>query len=272
VKSRTELPDLEAILPRVKEVAAEAGRAALEHYGSSEFERKADGSPLTLADRAAHRTIQEGLGALTPDIPVLSEESSPDETKDRRSWVRFWLVDPLDGTKEFLKKTGEFTVNIALISGHEAVLGVLHVPVPGRTYSAARGKGAFAEGPGEARRPIHVRSLREDDLVVVASKDHGGAEVDALLAKLPGARRTSAGSALKFGLVAEGRADLYPRTGRTMEWDTAAGQCVVECAGGKVTDFSGRPLAYNKEALENPWFLVSGDAAIDWPRRLGLVT
>ncbi|MBI3724649.1 3'(2'),5'-bisphosphate nucleotidase CysQ [bacterium] len=264
-------PYLEALLPSVKKIAIAGGRAALEHYGSRESESKEDGSPLTLADRAAHRTIVAGLRGLEPALPVLSEESPPAELAGRRGWARFWLVDPLDGTKEFLKQTGEFAVNNALVEEHEPVLGVLHVPVSGTTYSAAKGSGAFRETASEAPLPIRTRASRDDDLVVLVSKDHAGPEVDALLAKLPRAKRASAGSALKLALVAEGRADLYPRTGRTMEWDTAAGQCLVEAAGGRVTDFSGRPLSYNKETLENPWFLVSGDATVDWPGRLALV-
>lgn len=259
------------LLDAAIDLALAAGRAALRHYeGSIAFTNKADGSPLTAADTAAHETIAEALGRLTPDIPMLSEESAPSQVAERRTWTRFWLVDPLDGTKEFLKKSGEFTVNIALIEGAEPVLGIVHLPVTKVTYFASKTGGAAMSRGREAVHPIAVRSLPADGAVVLASRDHAGVELDAILARVPRARRRSAGSALKFGLLAEGQADLYVRTNPTMEWDTAAGQCVVEVAGGRVTDFSGRRLTYNKESLVNPSFVAWGDAAIDWPTRLGL--
>jgi 3'(2'), 5'-bisphosphate nucleotidase len=246
------------------ELAREGGRAALAHYeGTVEVELKADGSPLTRADRASHDAIARGLAPL--GIPLLSEESAPADVARRRTWRRLWLVDPLDGTKEFLKKSGEFTVNIALIDDGAAVLGVVHLPVRDVTYFAGP-DGAHVRRDGEVR-PIRARPLGSE-VVVLASRDHGGAELDALLARVPGARRASAGSALKFGLLAEGGADLYVRTGATMEWDTAAGQCVVEAAGGRVTDLAGERLVYNRESLVNPSFVAWGDAAVDWPRRL----
>jgi 3'(2'), 5'-bisphosphate nucleotidase len=250
------------------EVALAAGEAALQNRGAP-AEGKADGSPVTAADRAAHAAIVEGLARLTPGIPVLSEESPPEQVADRRSWERFWLVDPLDGTKEFLKRSGEFTVNVALVLGDEPVLGVVHVPEQDVTYSARLGGGARVRRGSEPPAAIRVRALAPGEVVVLASRDHAGPELEALLARVPGATRASAGSALKFGLLAEGRADLYVRTRPTMEWDTAAGQCVVEAAGGRVTDLSGRRLSYNKDSLVNPSFVAWGDAASDWPRRLG---
>jgi 3'(2'), 5'-bisphosphate nucleotidase len=253
------------------ELAIAGGRAALRHYeGSIAFTSKADGSPLTLADQASHETISKGLARLAPEIPFLSEESPATEVAGRRSWTRFWLIDPLDGTKEFLKKSGEFTVNIALVEGGEPVLGVVRLPVAGVTYFATKKGGAHLARDREPAHPIRVRPLPTDEVVVLASRDHAGSELEAILARVPGASRASAGSALKFGLLAEGRADLYVRTQPTMEWDTAAGQCVVEAAGGRVTDFAGRRLAYNKESLVNPSFVAWGDAAVDWPHRLGL--
>jgi 3'(2'), 5'-bisphosphate nucleotidase len=270
----TSSTETERLLETAIDLAVDAGRVVLRHYWDTvnralvEVERKADGSPLTLADRDAHRTIAEGLARRAPGIPLLSEESAPDEVAGRRGWARFWLVDPLDGTKEFLKKSGEFTVNVALITDGAPALGVVHWPVGDTTYFASR-EGAFVRRGGSTR-PIHARPLPAGEVVVVASRDHGGPELEALLARIPGARRTSAGSALKLALVAEGRADLYPRTQPTMEWDTAAGQCVLEAAGGRLTDFAGRKLSYNRENLVNPSFLAWGDDAVDWPRRLGL--
>jgi 3'(2'), 5'-bisphosphate nucleotidase len=248
-------------------LALEAGRAALRFYaGPIDVERKSDGSPLTLADKAAHEAIASGLARETPGIPLLSEESSPESVAARRSWERFWLVDPLDGTKEFLKRSGEFTVNVALIERGAPVLGVLHVPVLGVTYTGA--SGAAHVHSGGAKRPIRSRPLPAREVVVLASRDHAGPELDPMLARVANVRRESAGSALKFGLLAEGRADLYVRTRPTMEWDTAAGQAVLEAAGGKLTDLAGRRLSYNKESLVNPSFVGWGDAAVDWPGRL----
>jgi 3'(2'), 5'-bisphosphate nucleotidase len=261
-------PGSKTLLDVAVDLAVAAGRAVLDHYAVTAFERKEDGSPLTLADRAAHRTIQEGLSRATPEIPLLSEESPPEEIARRREWTRFWLVDPLDGTKEFLKKSGEFTVNIALIEGGEPLLGVVHVPVSGLTYFAEKGRGAFVKAGDAAPRPIRTRALAAEETLVLASRDHGGPALEAILARVPRARRSSAGSSLKFTLLAEAKADLYVRTGRTMEWDTAAGQCVVEAAGGRVTDFAGRRLVYNKESLANPEFLAWADAGVDWARQL----
>jgi 3'(2'), 5'-bisphosphate nucleotidase len=255
------------------DLAIAAGRAALRHYeGNVAFASKADGSPLTRADCESHKTIARGLSSLTPEIPLLSEESSPSEVHSRRSWTRFWLVDPLDGTKEFLKKTGEFTVNIALVEEGEPVLGVLHLPVTGVTYFASKTGGAHVLRGGGPARLITARPLVPHEVVVLASRDHAGPELEAILARVPRARREAAGSALKFGVLAEGGADLYVRTRPTMEWDTAAGQCVLEAAGGRVTDFSGRRLTYNKESLVNPPFVAWGDSGIDWPGRLDLAS
>jgi 3'(2'), 5'-bisphosphate nucleotidase len=255
----------EALVVAVRGVAREAGRATLGFYGGNvAVERKADNSPLTAADQAAHTVIVEALRRLTPGLPVLSEESSEVEVAERRQWSTFWLVDPLDGTKEFLKGTGEFTVNIALISSGEPVLGVVHVPVSGVTYWGQRGGGAFLERPGQAPEQLHTRAAHLERLVIVASKDHAGPRVEALLRRLTTASTTSLGSSLKFCLVAEGRADFYPRLQPTCEWDTAAAQCVLEAAGGAVTDTEGRRLAYNKEQLTNPSFLAFGDASQDW--------
>ncbi|MFY0566435.1 3'(2'),5'-bisphosphate nucleotidase CysQ [Archangium lansingense] len=255
----------EALVSAVCELAREAGRATLQFYGGDvSVERKGDDSPLTAADKASHTLIVEALRRLTPDIPVLSEESSEMDVAERRKWSTFWLVDPLDGTKEFIKGTGEFTVNIALVSGSEPVLGVVHVPVTGVTYWGRKGAGAFMAHAGQAPVAIRTRPANLERLVIVASKDHAGPQVEALLKRLTTASTANMGSSLKFCLVAEGKADFYPRLQPTSEWDTAAAQCVLEAAGGAVTDTSGRPLAYNKEQILNPSFLAYGDPRQDW--------
>ncbi len=255
----------EALVAAVCEVAREAGKATLQFYGGAvSVERKGDDSPLTAADKASHTLILDALRRLTPDIPVLSEESSEMDVAERRKWSTFWLVDPLDGTKEFIKGTGEFTVNIALISGTEPVLGVVHVPVTGVTYWGRQGGGAFKVHPGEEPVALHTRAAHLDRLVIVASKDHAGPCVETLLRRLTSASTTSLGSSLKFCLVAEGRADFYPRLQPTCEWDTAAAQCVLEAAGGAVTDTEGQRLTYNKERITNPSFLAFGDPRQDW--------
>ncbi|WP_434379992.1 3'(2'),5'-bisphosphate nucleotidase CysQ [Melittangium boletus] len=254
-----------ALVGAVCEVAREAGRATLPfHRAPLAVERKADDSPVTAADRAAHTLIVEALQRLTPDLPVLSEESDAGAFAERRRWPTFWLVDPLDGTKEFIKGSGEFTVNIALLSGTEPVLGVVHVPVSGVTYWGARGPGAFRLEPGQPPVALRTRPADPERLVVVASRDHAGPRVEALLARLPTASTASLGSSLKFCLIAEGRADFYPRFQPTSEWDTAAAQAVLEAAGGAVTDTAGQRLAYNKDVLTNPSFLAFGDPRQDW--------
>jgi 3'(2'), 5'-bisphosphate nucleotidase len=256
----------EAMVSAVCGVAQEAGRATLAfHGGAVPFERKADDSPLTAADRAAHAHIVGALRRLTPHLPILSEESSEQEAAGRRAWSTFWLVDPLDGTKEFIKGSGEFTVNIALISGTAPVLGVVHVPVTGVTYWGRQAGGAFKAVPGQAPVALRTRPAVPGQLTVVASKDHAGPQVEALLRRLGTVRTANLGSSLKFCLIAEGQADFYPRFLPTSEWDTAAAQCVLEAAGGQVTDLKGQRLIYNKEQILNPSFLAFGDPGYGWP-------
>ena len=262
------------LLPPVVAIARDAGRKILEVYEAEfDVETKGDGSPLTLADRCAHDLIEARLEALTPGIPVLSEESREIPVAERQQWRRYWLVDPLDGTKEFVKRNGEFTVNIALIENGEPVLGVVHAPVLDVTYRSARGTGAFRqEGDGEPE-PIRVRPLDRRKVVMVASRSHAGEAVEAFRKRLEEVvdevEITSMGSSLKICLVAEGKADIYPRLGPTSEWDTAAAQCVLECAGGRMTDTEGQPLCYNKESLLNPWFLAMGDDSFPWAELAG---
>ena len=258
-------PWLEPVLA----IAAEAGRRILDVYERQfDVSSKDDGSPLTDADRAAHELIVTRLIQLTPGIPVLSEESAKIEYAERADWERFWLVDPLDGTKEFVNRNGEFTVNIALVEAGAPVLGVVVVPVTAVAYLAIRGQGAWKEQGGCDRKPIRVRAYRGGRATVVASRSHRGEALDRFLERL-NAREgeyatTSMGSSLKLCLVAEGEADIYPRLGLTSEWDTAAAQCVVESAGGRVTDLDGKSLRYNKPDILNPWFLATGGGDYDW--------
>ncbi len=258
---------LATLVAPVSAIARAAGQAIMEHYaGRVVVERKADDSPLTAADLDAHRAIVAGLRDLTPDVPVLSEESSGIGTAQRRRWREYWLVDPLDGTKEFLSRNGEFTVNIALVRDHSPVLGIVHAPalaVP-RTYAGSEGAGATrADGAG-APRPIRVASAPAI-LRVVGSRSHRGASLDAFLARLGPHELVAMGSSLKFCLVAEGAADVYPRFGPTSEWDTAAAQAVVEAAGGVVLAPDRAPLRYNaRDDLLNPSFIASADATRDW--------
>jgi len=254
------------LLAAVVQLARTAGDAILRVYAQPfEVVSKADESPLTLADMHSHELIVQGLRNLTPQWPVLSEEDSEIPYQERSRWHRYWLVDPLDGTKEFVSRNDEFTVNIALIDDHEPVLGVVHVPVGNTTYMGARGIGAFRQIGQETARPIAVRSPAAHPLRVVASRSHRSAELDACLPRLGPCEFLTVGSSLKFCLVAEGRADFYPRFGPTSEWDTAAAQAVVEAAGGAVTRLDGCPLRYNTApGLLNPHFLAFGDTAHDW--------
>jgi 3'(2'), 5'-bisphosphate nucleotidase len=254
-------PSLEAVAT----IARQAGGAILGIY-DSEFAvaHKDDQSPLTEADLAAHRLIVDALQALAPDLPVLSEEAADIAFAERSRWTRYWLVDPLDGTKEFIKRNGEFTVNIALIENGVPVLGVVHAPALKLTYAAAQGDQAWVERDG-VRRPLRTRPVAQPATLVV-SRSHKDAALEQLLARMPAHEAVSRGSSLKFCLVAEGVADAYPRTGPTSEWDTAAGHCVVECAGGRVLrlpDYA--PLRYNqKDSLLNPPFVVLGDPDAPW--------
>jgi len=245
-----------------------ARRAAAEilavYDGEFAVQHKDDASPLTAADLAAHRCIVAGLHALTADIPVLSEESRAMDIAERRQWRRFWLVDPLDGTREFVKRNGEFTVNIALVEDGVATFGVIQQPVTGALWHGAPGRGAFRRD-GEADAPIRVRAPAAEPLRIAASRSHRDARTQALLDALPGSEVVGCGSSLKFCRIAEGALDLYPRFGPTSEWDTAAGQAILEAAGGAVLDPRGRPFRYNqRETLLNGDFIALGDASLPW--------
>lgn len=284
-------------------IARRAGAVILQEYNKTvpaEINWKADDSPLTLADQRSHKLIEAELAALTPDIPLLSEEGMQTPYEQRRTWPRFWCVDPMDGTKEFIKKSGQFTVNIALIEGQTPILGVIYVPALGIAYFAQRGKGSFrvdglattarpdergdagidgdTETPGASDqpsfgvepirpKPIQCRPLDLENLAIVASKDHAGPAVKALIDAHPQAQTRSMGSSLKFCMVAEGETDLYYRDVPTFEWDTAAAHIIVQEAGGTLTKATGEPLLYNKENLRNPAILTSGDRHEEWVKK-----
>jgi len=239
-------------------IVARAGAAIMRVYGGLNMavQRKADDSPLTLADLESQRVILEGLAEITPDIPVLSEESAQAPWSERRAWDELWVVDPLDGTREFVKRNGEFTVNIALVQEHEPVLGVVAAPALGLMYWGASGVGAFSQHGTAARLKIGV-SAPQNPVRVLGSRSHLSAATAGYLAKLGAHLMTGMGSSLKFCLIAEGKADLYPRFGPTSEWDTAAGQAVLEAAGGRVTRLDGHRLRYNcRESVINGDFLA----------------
>ncbi len=273
---------IEAFLSRTIDAAIQAGKAVLDVYATDfAVDHKADDSPLTLADRKSHRILVEALAPT--QLPVLSEEGRHLTYAERRDWQRFWLLDPLDGTKEFVKRNGEFTINIALIDQQAPVLGVIYVPVHDVLYFGTITGGAFKlasadkawaqitakETDSDTIRQTLIRvsdplpspSSIPEVFTIVGSRSHSTPEVDQIkqeMAQIHGdVALISAGSSLKLCMVAEGRAHLYPRTGPTMEWDTAAGQAIAEAAGARVLEFeSGRPLLYNKENLLNPWFVV----------------
>ena len=247
-------------------LSRKADQAILEIYNTDfDVEDKSDNSPLTQADMASHHTIVSGLRELTPEIPVMSEESANISTEQRLGWQRYWLVDPLDGTREFIKRNGEFTVNIALIENAHPVLGVITVPALGLAYHGSAQNGAWRQQGDKPAEAIRVRKLGNEPKIAVASRSHKTPELQQYLDAMGEHQVRSIGSSLKFCLVAEGEADIYPRFGPTSEWDTAAAQAIVEAAGGRVVDISGQPLRYNKgESVLNPSFLVYGDDSQDW--------
>jgi 3'(2'), 5'-bisphosphate nucleotidase len=259
---------LSELLKAINELAEVAGKRILEVYETEDFgvENKDDKSPLTLADTAAHNTIVAGLEKITPDWPILSEESAKIPFSERSQWSRYWLVDPLDGTREFIKRNGEFTVNIALIENQKPILGVVYVPVTQVCYFASTSEGAFKSSPEASTQAIKVRTCLSNRLTVAGSRSHADEHLKKFISIMDKeVELISIGSALKTCLVAEGKVDVYPRFGPTSEWDTAAAQCVVEQAGGFLTDVNLQPLRYNtKESLLNPYFFVYGDANEDW--------
>ncbi|WP_035725880.1 3'(2'),5'-bisphosphate nucleotidase CysQ [Fodinicurvata fenggangensis] len=254
--------DRQQMIDELRVLAEAAGKVTLRYYGKGDemgLREKEDSSPVTKADEACEVFILEALAKMTPDLPVISEEAAEaGKLPDLQNRQPFWLVDPLDGTKEFISGNGEFTVNIALIEKGTPVLGVVHAPALGKSWIGADNQAFFARD-GESFTPIEARQRPAEGLTVVASRRHGGGdELETFLAGYQVADRVSAGSSLKFCLVAQGEADLYPRFGRTMEWDTAAGQAVLQAAGGRVETRDGVPLAYGKPGFENPYFIAFG--------------
>jgi 3'(2'), 5'-bisphosphate nucleotidase len=257
---------LSAWLPAVMDIADAAGREIMRIYQAGfNVTLKDDRSPRTEADLAAQRVIEAGLKSLTPHCPMLGEESAPEVFAQRRAWNTLWVVDPLDGTREFVKRNGEFCVNIALVEDGESVLGVVSGPARAVLYAASRGGGAYRRGADGVCRRIHVQLPAAEPLRVLGSRSFGDAKLDRKLHSLGPQQRVGLGSALKFGLLAEGGGDLYVRRGPTSEWDTAAGQAVVLEAGGCVVDLAGRPLRYNvRDDVTNPSFMAYGDRTRDW--------
>ena len=248
-----------SILPEVLKIADAASEKVMSIYMTDfKVNYKADESPITAADIASHNVIVEGLSNLSQDIPILSEEGAEIPWSERKHWQRFWLIDPIDGTKDFTQRTDEFTVNIALIENGEPILGVVTAPALKEAYWGLRGQGAYKRDntghvqritvaePGEAKR-------------VVASKNHLNEDTKAFIDKLGAHELVQAGSSLKFCKIAEGHADIYPRLAPTCEWDTGAAHAVLLAAGGKVETLEGKPLQYGKEDVLNPHFIASGD-------------
>ena len=255
--------DLAALAESLMPIVTRAGAAIMQIYdGAFAVQRKDDNSPLTLADLESQRVIIDGLKRITPDIPILSEESAAAPWAERQTWRELWVVDPLDGTREFVKRNGEFTINIALVVEHEPLLGVVSAPAQGATFWGMAGLGAFARRHGGEVRRIHTvppqRPLR-----VIGSRSHASPQTAAYLTRLGAHVMSGIGSSLKFCLLAEGKAELYPRFGATSEWDTAAGQALLEAAGGHVTRMDGHRMRYNcRESLINGDFVAFSDASV----------
>jgi 3'(2'), 5'-bisphosphate nucleotidase len=263
--------DLAGLLAPLFQLAKAAGQEILGYYGREvEVETKPDQTPLTAADLAAHEVINEGLQRLTPELPVLSEESGELPPETRRGWERFWLVDPLDGTRHFIRGDGQFCVNIALIDNCRPILGMIYAPVSGDCYSAVAGGGA-KRVRGGVSESLQSRRPAVAPLTVVSGHFHDSGRHQRALARLGDYRQIRLGSALKSCLVAAGEADLYLRPGPTSEWDTAAAQCIVEEAGGAILNLKLEPLRYNcGDELLNPYFIAVGDRDYPWAERLDL--
>lgn len=262
------------MLEQLIDIVRRAGSDIMGVYGTAfDVKSKSDNSPLTEADLRAHRVIVDGLVAIDATIPVISEESDAPSYSVRRTWRRYWLVDPLDGTREFVNRNGEFTVNIALIEDNEPVLGIVGAPVSGDIYIGDVAKREAFRLVGSSRRVLTTRKLGDHGITVVASRSHGGERLESYVERLipifGRVERTAMGSSLKLCLLAEGLADLYPRLGPTSEWDIGAAQAVLQAAGGSVFQLDGSPLLYNtKASFRNPDFLAVGDSSLNWTELL----
>ena len=245
-------------LPELREIATVAGNKICEIY-KKEFEvkYKSDQSPVTAADLLSHEYITERLEKLTPDLPILSEESGEITFLERQSWESYWLIDPLDGTREFINKRDDFTINIALIHQHRPILGVVHIPVINECYTASVGNGAYKYLANGSKKKLQVRERLTNEVVAAVSFSHAGGKTQNFLDEIGKHQLLRRGSMVKCCLIAEGKADIYPRLGSTCEWDTAAGQCILEESGGRLTDWQGEPLRYNtKDSIINPHFVA----------------
>ncbi len=268
--------NLEYLCQNVLSIARLAGKKILDIYDSDfTIQQKQDNTPLTTADLAADKIIRQALKELTPEIPILTEESEDIPFETRKKWIRYWLVDPLDGTREFIKHNDEFTVNIALIENHKSILGVINAPVLQTDYFAWRDGGAFKKEPNKPIQQIHTRKADMEHLVISGSNTCISDKLQSFLenishenfdhGKIGEIELLSVGSSLKSCMVAEGNVDLYPRLGLTSEWDTAAAHCIITEAGGNITKTDATDLLYNtKESLLNPEFFVFGDCSISW--------
>ena len=254
------------LLPMLIMLCRSTGNRITEIYnGKFEIETKSDMTPVTCADIAAHCAISSGLNMITPEIPVLSEEEATIPFAERQKWQRYWLIDPIDGTREFINRTGEFTINIALIENNQPILGVVYAPVIGVCYYGSRNHGSFKLIAGQEPQPLKVRHCTEDKVIVAKGRCGTPPEFLAYVANLKPSQVIDIGSSLKPCIIAEAGADIYPRFGPTSEWDTAAAQCILEEAGGFITDFNMQPLRYNtKDSLLNPNFFAFGDANWNW--------
>lgn len=250
------------LIPKLITILCQASDAILKIYNQSQtlkVETKPDNSPVTQADMASHKLLVEEIAKLTPDIPILSEEGIV-PAEERKKWRKYWCIDPLDGTREFISHNGEFCINIGLIENHKPVMGLIYIPVQRACYYAAQGQGAFKELGESKPIPVHVKPWCSRKTIVAASRGLKPETAKQFFINLSEYEIVRAGSAKKFCWVAEGSADLYSRFGNTSEWDTAAGQCIVEEAGGCVVDLKGQPLRYNvRPSILNPHFLVAGD-------------
>ncbi|MDH5300520.1 MAG: 3'(2'),5'-bisphosphate nucleotidase CysQ [Gammaproteobacteria bacterium] len=257
----------QTLLTALMQITRQAGEAILEVYqGPYEISHKQDTTPVTDADLIAHQLLVSTLHDLAPQLPILSEESPLIPLSTRRQWKRYWLIDPLDGTLEFIRKTGEFSVNVALVEKNRPVFGLVYAPVSGTFYYAQKGLGAYRQKRDQPAERIYGRQLQPKQLVVTtSSRSRRDRRTLEFLSRLPDYQLLTMGSALKSCLIAEGKADIYPRIGPTSEWDTAAAQIIVEEAGGQLTDMNLQPLRYNtRETLLNPDFLAVADANFDW--------
>jgi len=254
------------LLAKVIKISKEAGQKILEVYNDynsfTQIDMKANNSPLTLADKVSNELISKRLHEISPEIPILSEEGKEMPYEERSKWSSFWLVDPLDGTKEFIKRNGEFTVNIALVQFDRPVLGVVHIPVKDTIFFSEKGRGSFVTRIDTPSRSIYATPLNmtKRGLRIVCSRSHMSPEVEEYIKRFDSPQIVSMGSSLKFMLIAEGEADIYPRLSPTMEWDTAAAQIILEEAGGSVINQeTQKPLQYNKRSLLNPHFIAFGN-------------